>query len=124
MKSHLRAWNVVWSLLLTAPITLAGGAALAEYGTPFVTAEDRQVIPFGKRFAPGEIVVSFGDRRLYHVRERGKAISYPIAVPRSQSRWSGVERISMKRINPSWVPTPEMRRENPRLPSYVPGAIP
>lgn len=124
MKCHLRALNVAWSLVLAGPVALASGPALAEHGTPLVTAEDRQVIAFDKRFAPGEIVVSFGDRRLYHVRERGKAISYPIAVPRSQSRWSGVERISLKRVNPPWVPTPEMRRENPRLPSYVPGGHP
>lgn len=124
MKSYLTALNVAFSLFLTTVMALAGQPALAEHGTPLVTAEDRQAIPFDKRFTPGEIVVSFGDRRLYHVRERGKAISYPIAVPRSQSRWSGVERISTKRINPSWIPTAEMRRENPRLPSYVPGGHP
>jgi lipoprotein-anchoring transpeptidase ErfK/SrfK len=121
MKWYLRALNVACSLLVTVAITTTGRPALAEHRAPLVTAEDRQIVPFDGRFTPGEIVVSFGDRRLYHVRERGKAISYPIAVPRSQSRWQGVERISMKRISPPWTPTPDMLRENPRLPPYVPG---
>lgn len=89
-----------------------------------VTFDDRETVAFDPRFKAGEIVVSFSDRRLYHVQKPGVALSYPIAVPRSQSRWSGVETISMKRINPSWTPTPAMRRENPRLPSWVPGGHP
>ena len=32
--------------------------------------------------------------------------------------------ISDKRVNPSWTPTPTMIRENPRLPSWVPGGHP
>ena len=113
-----------WGLGLAALLLVASAPASAQTSTPLVTASHRQVVQFDKRFASGEIVVSFGDRRLYHVRERGRAVSYPIAVPRSQSRWSGVERVSMKRVNPSWVPTQEMRRENPLLPSYVPGGHP
>jgi lipoprotein-anchoring transpeptidase ErfK/SrfK len=81
-------------------------------------------VRFSKKYSPGQIVVSFGDRRLYYVRRRGEAISYPIAVPRQQSRWQGQMRVSMKRVNPPWTPTATMRRENPRLPSYVPGGHP
>jgi lipoprotein-anchoring transpeptidase ErfK/SrfK len=33
----------------------------------------------------------------------------------------GVLRISQKRVNPGWTPTPRMRRENPKLPAHVPG---
>ncbi len=84
----------------------------------------RQSIPFSTKYAPGQIVVSFGDRRLYLVTRPGQAISYPIAVPREQARWEGVTSISMKRENPSWTPTPTMRRDNPRLPSWVPGGHP
>ena len=73
---------------------------------------------------PGQIIVSFGDRRLYHVVGRGRAISYPIAIPREESRWEGTTSVSMKKVNPSWTPTPTMRRENPTLPTYVPGGHP
>jgi lipoprotein-anchoring transpeptidase ErfK/SrfK len=79
---------------------------------------------FSKRFSPGEIVISFSDRRLYYVTRKGQAISYPVAVPKGDARWSGVLRISAKRVNPSWTPTAQMRRENPKLPAYVPGGHP
>ena len=84
----------------------------------------RQTVSFSSQYKPGQIVVSFGDRRLYLVTKPGQAISYPIAIPREQSRWEGVTNVSMKRENPSWVPTPTMRAENPRLPTYVPGGHP
>lgn len=81
-------------------------------------------VSFPKNYQPGEIVVSFGDRRLYYVTNRGEALSYPIAVPRPESRWQGVLRVSMKRVNPPWTPTPSMRKENPKLPAHVPGGHP
>jgi lipoprotein-anchoring transpeptidase ErfK/SrfK len=84
----------------------------------------RQSVSFNTQFKPGEIVVSFGDRRLYHVTAPGRATSYPIAVPREQSRWQGLTSVSMKRENPPWTPTPTMRAENPKLPSFVPGGHP
>ena len=95
---------------------LWGGGA--EYGG------GRKSVSFSQKYNPGQIIVSFGDRRLYHIRRRGMAESYPIAIPRAQSRWSGVTRVSMKRVNPSWTPTPEMLRENPKLPRFVPGGHP
>ncbi|MCH9806143.1 MAG: L,D-transpeptidase [Alphaproteobacteria bacterium] len=81
-------------------------------------------VAFSPRYKPGQIIVSFGDRKLYHIHSRGEATSYPIAVPRAQSRWSGVTRVSRKRVNPGWTPTPSMRRENPKLPAHVPGGHP
>jgi lipoprotein-anchoring transpeptidase ErfK/SrfK len=84
----------------------------------------REVISFSPSFAPGQVIVSFGDKKLYWIHRRGEAISYPIAVPREKSRWSGVATISDKRVNPAWTPTPEMRRENPKLPISMPGGHP
>jgi lipoprotein-anchoring transpeptidase ErfK/SrfK len=84
----------------------------------------RHTVDFSPQFKPGQVVVSFGDRRLYLVTRPGQALSYPIAIPREQSRWEGVTSVSMKRENPSWTPTEEMLRENPRLPSWVPGGHP
>lgn len=88
------------------------------------STSDYYTVEFSKKFAPGQIIVSFGDRRLYHIIARGKAVSYPIAVPRPQSRWQGTLRVSQKRVNPTWTPTPMMRRENPKLPGVVPGGHP
>lgn len=84
----------------------------------------RSVVAFSAKYEPRQIIVSFGDRKLYWVHKRGEAISYPIAIPREQSRWSGVTSVSDKRVNPAWTPTPTMLRENPRLPSWVPGGHP
>jgi hypothetical protein len=93
-----------------------GGSAIGGSG--------REVVRFGSHFGKGQIVVSFGDRRLYFVTRPGEAISYPIAVPREQSRWQGTTAVSDKRVNPSWTPTPTMMAENPRLPRWVPGGHP
>jgi hypothetical protein len=84
----------------------------------------RQSVTFDPQYKTGQVIVSFGDRRLYLITKPGTAMSYPIAVPREQSRWQGVLTVSDKRENPAWTPTPEMIRENPRLPSWVPGGHP
>jgi len=82
------------------------------------------VVSFPSHVAPDQIVASFTDRRLYYVYARGRAISYPIATPRPDSRWQGVMEISDKKVDPRWTPTPEMRSENAQLPLYVPGGHP
>ncbi len=79
---------------------------------------------FSPKYNPGEIVVSFADRRLYYIDSSGHALAYPIAVPREDARWAGVTSISDKRINPAWTPTPVMLHKNPNLPSFVPGGHP
>ena len=79
---------------------------------------------FGAQHRPGQIIVSFSDRRLYYVTRPGEAFSYPVASPRDQSRWQGTLQVSSKRVDPPWTPTPEMIRENPKLPRHVPGGHP
>jgi lipoprotein-anchoring transpeptidase ErfK/SrfK len=114
--------------------TLAAGSllALAGLGAEPASAQlfwdwsggTRENVRVGAQYKKGEIIVSFGDRRLYFVNAPGEAISYPIAVPREQSRWEGVTSVTQKRVNPSWTPTPTMIAENPRLPRWVPGGHP
>jgi lipoprotein-anchoring transpeptidase ErfK/SrfK len=84
----------------------------------------RSQVSFPGNYGPGQIVVSFGDRRLYYVQAKGRAISYPIAIPKGEARWAGVLRVSSKRVNPGWTPTAEMRRQNPKLPAHVEGGDP
>ena len=93
-------------------------------GGNLVGGSGREVVRFDPHFSKGQIIVSFGDRRLYYIARPGEAISYPIAIPRDESRWQGVTTISNKRVNPSWTPTPTMMAENPRLPRWVPGGHP
>ena len=105
------------------------GSALGEQawdwnGGSAVNGRGRTVVRFAPHFQQGEIVVSFGDRRLYFVTMPGEAISYPIAIPRDVDRWEGVVAITNKKVDPSWTPTPAMVAENPRLPRWVPGGHP
>jgi len=101
-----------------------GGSVFFLWGGEQEFGGSKQVVSFSPQYKQGQVIVSFGDRRLYLVTKPGQAISYPIAVPRDQSRWQGTTSVSMKRENPSWTPTPEMRRENPKLPTWVPGGHP
>jgi hypothetical protein len=84
----------------------------------------REIVSFNPKYSAGQVIVSFGDKRLYYVTQTGQAISYPIAVPREKSRWEGTTAVSQKRENPPWTPTPAMLAENPRLPRWVPGGHP
>ncbi len=94
------------------------------FGGPSGGYSAKTMVRFSPRYEPGQIIISFGDRRLYYVVRKGSAISYPIAIPKGDARWAGVLTVSDKRINPSWTPTSDMRAENPKLPAYVPGGHP
>jgi lipoprotein-anchoring transpeptidase ErfK/SrfK len=84
----------------------------------------RQLVSFPPGYEPGMILVQFSQRRLYFVLPQQRAISYPIAAPKDDARWSGETYVSEKRVNPTWTPTAEMRREDPTLPAFVPGGHP
>ena len=108
-----------WKQSAAAP---ASGQLFWDWdGDRRVGGSGRRIVRFEPSFEVGEIVVSFADRRLYLVTKLGEAMSYPIAVPREQDRWEGVTKVSDKKINPSWTPTPTMVAENPMLPRWVPG---
>ncbi len=120
--------NVLRALAVcTAMLALAPAAHAQSFWSPMPelnSLEDKVLVHFPRKYRPGNVVVSFGDRRLYHVIAPGRAISYPIAVPRAEARWQGVLKVSRKKVNPSWTPTPSMRRDNPKLPAFVPGGHP
>jgi lipoprotein-anchoring transpeptidase ErfK/SrfK len=95
------------------------------------TANDtskQTVKDFGRRaaskYGAGTIVISNYTRRLYYVTGGGRVISYPIATPRPSEIWTGVTKVTRKEENPDWIPTPDMRVENPDLPELVEGGTP
>jgi lipoprotein-anchoring transpeptidase ErfK/SrfK len=112
------------ALLLALPGQAPAG--LFDFGssTQQHRVTGRHLVAFPPGYMPGTIIVQFSHRRLYYVLPQQRAISYPIGAPKGDERWSGDTYISEKRVNPSWTPTPEMRRENPDLPAYVPGGHP
>jgi lipoprotein-anchoring transpeptidase ErfK/SrfK len=81
----------------------------------------RQVVPYNGAYAPGTIVVSHSERRLYYVITKGVAIQYTIGVGRPGFAWSGTKRISRKREWPDWRPPAEMRQRRPDLPHHMSG---
>lgn len=115
---------VVLSAILAIAAAAPNASAQTLWGGDNEWGGGRQTVTFNDKYTPGQIIVSFGDRRLYLITKRGQAISYPIAIPREDARWQGVTSVSMKRENPDWRPTPTMLKKNPRLPSWVPGGHP
>jgi lipoprotein-anchoring transpeptidase ErfK/SrfK len=88
---------------------------------PQISPIPRQVVRFDGRYAPGTIVISTEERRLYYVTQRGEAIQYGVGVGRPGFEWSGTKSISSKRMWPDWRPPAEMLRRRPDLPRYMAG---
>jgi lipoprotein-anchoring transpeptidase ErfK/SrfK len=88
---------------------------------PRAVAPPRELVAYTGRHAPGTIVISTEERRLYYILPGNQAIKYGIGVGRPGFEWGGSKRISMKREWPSWTPPAQMRRRRPDLPSFMPG---
>jgi lipoprotein-anchoring transpeptidase ErfK/SrfK len=83
----------------------------------------RQTVYFPNNYAPGTIIISTAERRLYLVLRNGQALRYGIGVGRDGFRWSGVHRISAKKEWPSWTPPSQMLARRPDLPRHMAGGI-
>jgi lipoprotein-anchoring transpeptidase ErfK/SrfK len=81
----------------------------------------RETVMFDGNYAPGTIVISTRERRLYLVQSDGTALRYGIGVGRDGFRWSGTHRITAKREWPGWTPPAQMLRRRPDLPRYMAG---
>lgn len=83
----------------------------------------RTTVSYPVNYAPGTIVISTGERRLYLVLGNGQALSYGIGVGRDGFRWSGTHRITAKKEWPSWTPPSQMLRRRPDLPRHMEGGV-
>ncbi|HTV33265.1 MAG TPA: L,D-transpeptidase [Methylocella sp.] len=90
---------------------------------PRAIVPPREIVAYSGSEAPGTIVVSTEERRLYFVLPDHQAIKYGIGVGRPGFEWSGTRSIVMKREWPSWAPPTEMRRRRPDLPRFLPGGL-
>jgi lipoprotein-anchoring transpeptidase ErfK/SrfK len=108
-----------------AAIFLAGmpGTAKAQsiFGWLFAQRIPREVIAFPGTYAPGTVVISTSQRRLYLVLAGHQALRYGIGVGREGFTWSGTSEISMKREWPDWTPPDDMLRRKPELPRHMAG---
>jgi hypothetical protein len=130
MTLHCRLSGIALATLILAGGLISATSAKAEDLVDFLWGGSdeygggRSIVSFDRSYKPNQIIVSFSDRRLYLITKPGEAITYPVAVPKGDARWQGVTFVSSKRVNPPWTPTPDMVRENPRLPRWVPGGHP
>lgn len=90
-------------------------------GRPRAVAPPREIVAYAGPYAPGTIVVSTEERRLYYVLSGNQAVKYGIGVGRPGFEWSGTLTIVMKREWPSWSPPPQMIRRRPDLPRFMAG---
>lgn len=83
----------------------------------------RSEVAFGGDYSAGTIVVNTPERRLYYVLGKGRAIRYGIGVGREGLALRGNATIGRKAEWPSWTPTANMMRRDPRNRRYA-GGVP
>ena len=81
----------------------------------------REEVAYSSKFAPGTIVVSTAERRLYYILGDGRAVRYGVGVGRPGFEWGGQKTITRKAEWPDWTPPAQMRKRVPDLPAYMPG---
>ncbi|MBV1703508.1 MAG: L,D-transpeptidase [Hyphomicrobiales bacterium] len=72
----------------------------------------------------GTIVISDAKRELFLSLGGGKAIEYPVAVPKWDKKWFGETRIVGKYVRPDWSPPASVKVDHPELPEVIPGGSP
>jgi lipoprotein-anchoring transpeptidase ErfK/SrfK len=124
----------VFALLTIAAAALPTQASAQEMDTraimgfgpffrsgPSANPIPRETVNFNGNYAPGTVVISTAERRLYLVQSDGTALRYGIGVGRDGFRWAGTHRITAKKEWPSWTPPSQMLRRRPDLPRHMAG---
>jgi lipoprotein-anchoring transpeptidase ErfK/SrfK len=132
-------WLRIFALtLLVAPFTCVSAQGLLPSFEPTMkdvdpgvdhTARDADLAPELRRQSvyyrteqpPGTIIVNTHDRYLYLIMGNGVALRYGIGVGRDGFQWGGIQKITLKREWPDWVPPPEMIERQPYLPRWMAG---
>ena len=90
-------------------------------GRPQENPVPRETVQYSSRFAPGTIVISTKERRLYYVLGNGQAIRYGVGVGRPGFTWAGSKAVTRKAEWPAWTPPPQMLKRRPDLPRHMKG---
>ena len=93
----------------------------SDSNRPAATAVPREEVSYDGKYAPGTIVVSTTERRMYFVLGNGRAIKYGIGVGRPGFEWGGTQVITAKREWPDWRPPAQMLKRRPDLPRFMAG---
>ncbi len=74
---------------------------------------------------PGTIIIDTSDRFLYLVQSNGTAMRYGVGVGKTGFSWTGTEKITQKKVWPSWRPPAEMiareKKKGRILPNFMDG---
>lgn len=112
---------------LTALVTLPAMAEVSRQSTPTVrhNLAGFRTVQWQDHFTTlrhGAIVCDTNSMALHYWSEDDTVrLTYPGSVPMSDNfARRGHTEITLKRRNPTWIPTPNMRARNPGLPQAVP----
>jgi lipoprotein-anchoring transpeptidase ErfK/SrfK len=105
------------------PLTHQPLSEVARDGRVAYTPIPREEVDYKGPYAPGTIVISTLERRLYYILPGGRAIKYGVGVGRPGFSWAGINAISMKKEWPEWTPPAQMLRRRPDLPRHMAGGI-
>jgi lipoprotein-anchoring transpeptidase ErfK/SrfK len=83
-----------------------------------------QLVAVGEGFTAGTVLIRKQESALYFLAGSGQALRYQVRFGRGTKRWAGAAVITAMYTNPSWIPSSNARRENPRLPPFIPGGAP
>src|SRR5690606_37325765 len=91
---------------------------------PWVPGHQRVVVVPGDHLLPPVprrgIVINLAELRLYYFPDKGPPLSFPVGIGSEGTETPlGTTRVVRKRENPSWTPTPSMRKKDPSLPVTV-----
>jgi lipoprotein-anchoring transpeptidase ErfK/SrfK len=114
---------------LAAALPAVPALALQTERYPVFESEVREVpyryrrreVDFETKEPPGTIIVATGQRFLFHVLGKGRAMRYGVAVGRQGESWSGVAVIQRKAKWPVWTPTPDQLAHYKVLQRYAGG---
>jgi len=108
------------SLLFVCSITVFFTSLQAEAAHSIVRLRPEAAA----RFRPGDVVVHARQRVLLFILDGGRAVRYPVAVPKPGKEWTGVAHVVNMMRWPAWSPPDVVRRDHPELPDVIPGGAP
>ena len=121
-RRSLLLGDIAFTALL--PASQADAQQLQDILRGILPRRGIQTVSISTRFAPGTIVIEPGKYSLYLVLSRGKARRYPVGVGSEGRGFRGTGTIGRKATWPSWTPTPDMIRRDPKKYKRYAGGVP
>jgi len=109
---------------MTYPTSPTYPPSVTQYSSrPVANPIPKEYVAYYGPQAPGTVIISTAERRLYLILPDHQALKYGVGVGRQGFTWSGVTRVAMKKEWPDWTPPPAMLKRRPDLPRHMKGGI-